>query len=155
MNIGQFKNVNGMLLGSVATATLHLPKLGLRPVESANERAPAFEIVALNPGRVWVQVGAVWEATNRSTGETFYQGRIDDPSLTEALPIALFRNDAENGPESYAVVWSRPQRRERDGFGGTSERRRPRQDDGFGTGNATADGQLANDPAMNDEVPSF
>ena len=54
MNIGQFKNVDGRFLGSVATATLHLPRLGLRPVESDNPRAPAFEIVTLNPGDVIV-----------------------------------------------------------------------------------------------------
>ena len=154
MNIGQFKNVNGMLLGSVATAALNLPRLGMKPVQSDNPRAPAFEIVALNPGKVWVQVGAVWEATS-GQGEVFYQGRIDDPSMSEPLPIALFRNDQDGGPEAYAVAWSRPQRRERDGFGGSAGKgeRRPRQDDGFGTGNADDNGQLANAGDIDDQIP--
>ena len=152
MNIGQFKNVNGMLLGSVATAALNLPRLGMKPVQSDNPRAPAYEIVALNPGKVWVQVGAVWEATS-GQGEVFYQGRIDDPSMSEPLPIALFRNDGADGVQAFAVAWSRPQRRERDGFGGTGERSKPRQDDGFGTGNATESGQLANAGDIDDQIP--
>src|SRR5687767_6561023 len=34
MNIGEFKNVNGRLMGSIATRTIDLPRIGLRPVES-------------------------------------------------------------------------------------------------------------------------
>ena len=40
MNIGSFKSVGGQLLGSVATATIDLARLGLRPVESTNDKAP-------------------------------------------------------------------------------------------------------------------
>ena len=153
MNIGSFKNTNGMLLGSVATATLHLPRLGMKPVESSNPRAPAFEIMAFNPvGKQWVQIGAVWEATSGNSGETFYQGRIDDPSMTAPLSIALFRSDRNGEPESYAIVWSRPQRREREGFGAdTAERSKAPAGDGF-EGNATDDGQLAR-AELDENVP--
>jgi len=70
MNIGEFKSNNGRLVGSIATRTIDLPKLGLRPVESDNDKAPVYEIVALNVGNRWVQVGALWEATEerRATG---------------------------------------------------------------------------------------
>ena len=112
MNIGEFNIRNGRLLGSIATRTIDLPRLGLRPVESDNDRAPVFEIIALNVGNRWVQVGALWEAVAKhTTGEVFLQGSIDDPGLAEPLPIALFGSD-EDG---YRVAWRRPQRR--DDFG--------------------------------------
>ena len=107
MNIGQFKSANGQLIGSIATATIDLARLGLRPVESDNERAPAYEIVTLNVARRWVQIGALWELTSNSTGEVFYQGKLDDPSLAEPLQITLFGNN----DEGFRVVWNRPQPR--------------------------------------------
>lgn len=146
MNIGQFKSANGQLIGSIATATIDLARLGLRPVESDNERAPAFEIVTLNVARRWVQIGALWELSSNSTGETFYQGKLDDPSLSEPLQITLFGNDEEG----FRVVWNRPQPR-RENMDGTRQTRRKANDDGFGTGNATDNGQLADA----DEVPAF
>ncbi|MBI0533033.1 DUF736 domain-containing protein [Sphingomonas sp. TX0522] len=152
MNIGQFKNVDGRFLGSVATATLHLPRLGLRPVESDNPRAPAFEIVTLNPGRVWVQIGALWEAST-GEGEVFYQGKLDDPSMADPLPIALFGNSEEG----YRVAWTRNTRRNRDNFDNGGQRRSQRRtDDGFGEGNATESGQLVGAGAgIDDEIPGF
>lgn len=112
MNIGEFANVDGRLLGSIATRTIDLPRIGLRPVESRNEKAPVFEVVALNVGKRWVQIGAVWEATSNATGEVFLQGNLDDPSLPEPLPIALFPSDKEG----YRVARRRRQRRDDLGF---------------------------------------
>lgn len=152
MNIGSFKSVNGQLLGSVATATIDLARLGLRPVDSTNERAPAFEIMVLNVAKRWVQIGALWEMTSNSSGESFYQGKLDDPSLPEPLQIMLF-GDAEEG---YRVVWNRPTaRRENLDGSRTGCRTRANTGDDF-AGNATADGQIAdanvNDP---DYVPQM
>ena len=45
MNIGEFRKVNGRLIGSIATRTIDLPKMGLRAVESDNPRAPKFEVI--------------------------------------------------------------------------------------------------------------
>jgi uncharacterized protein (DUF736 family) len=152
MNIGSFKSVNGQLLGTVATATIDLSRLGLRPVESTNERAPAFEIMVLNVAKRWVQIGALWEMTSNSSGESFYQGKLDDPSLPEPLQIMLF-GDVEEG---YRVVWNRPTAR-RENLDGSRTGRRTRANtaDDF-AGNATADGQIAdanvNDP---DYVPQM
>lgn len=152
MNIGSFKSVNGQLLGSVATATIDLARLGLRPVDSTNERAPAFEIMVLNVAKRWVQIGALWEMTSNSSGESFYQGKLDDPSLPEPLQIMLF-GDAEEG---YRVVWNRPTAR-RENLDGSRTGRRTRANTGDDfAGNATADGQIAdanvNDP---DYVPQM
>lgn len=107
MNIGEIrKNANGQLIGSVETLTI-TRTIGLRPVTSSNPRAPKFEIVALNDQRRWVIVGALFELSSNSTGESFYQGKIDDPSMAQPLYIAAFpRADG-----TMAVAWQRPRRR--------------------------------------------
>lgn len=154
MNIGEFKLVNNRLMGSIATRTIDLPRLGLRPVESNNDKAPAYEIVALNVGNRWVQVGALWDAVAKNTtGETFLQGSIDDPSLPEPLPIALFGTIEEG----MRVAWRRPQRR--DDFGmATRVGSRPEEQqagEGFGPSTAGNDGGLMGGSGRfdEDEVP--
>lgn len=152
MNIGEFNVRNGRLLGSIATRTIDLPRLGLRPVESDNDRAPVYEIVALNVGNRWVQLGALWEAVAKhTTGEIFFQGSIDDPSLPEPLPIALFGND-EDG---YRVAWRRPQRRDDFGPAVRSTRRAygGEEQGGFGDSTAGNDGALMTDQPVDDEIP--
>ncbi|WP_157217993.1 DUF736 domain-containing protein [Flavisphingomonas formosensis] len=155
MNIGEFKQSNGRLLGSIATRTIDLPRLGLRPVESDNDKAPVFEIVALNVGNRWVQIGALWEAVARNTtGEAFLQGSIDDPSLPEPLPIALFGSPAEG----MRVAWRRPQRRDDFGSAVRTGRRdyAAQQQEGFGDSTAGSDGDLMGAGAggpVDDEIP--
>ena len=155
MNIGEFNLNKGRIIGWIATRAIDLPKLALRPVESENELAPAYEIIAPNVGGRVVQVGALWEAVAKKTGEVFLQGNVDDPCMPEALPIALFGNDAEG----YRVAWRRPERR--DDFGPAV--RTPRGDapssrgDDYGFGGSTADehGGLTTDTAaadLDDEV---
>ncbi|WP_230771785.1 DUF736 domain-containing protein [Sphingomonas sp. Leaf4] len=139
MNIGEFKMVRGQLLGSVATVSIDLPRLGLNPTESENDRAPRFEIMAFN-GKRWVQIGALWEATSNASGEVFYQGRLDDPSMAEPLPVMLFGDETDG----YRVVWNRPTPR-RENFDGTRQNRRPRRDDDFGNGNVGNDGRMMAD----------
>lgn len=148
MNIGTFALKNGQLIGSIATLSVDLARLGLRPVQSANEKAPAFEIMALNVARKWVQVGALWEVTSNSTGEVFYQGSLDDPSLPEKMAIMLF-GDEEEG---FRVVWNRPAP-VRQNMDGTRQSRRRQRDDSFGEGNATEDGRIAQ--TEEDYVPEF
>jgi uncharacterized protein (DUF736 family) len=148
MNIGSFKSVNGQLLGSVATASIDLPRLGLRPLESDNDKAPAFEIMVLNVAKRWVQIGALWEATSNASGEVFYQGKLDDPSLSEPLQVMLFGNNEEG----FRVVWNRPAAR-RENLDGTRASRRNRAADPFGEGNATDSGQLSE--PQNDEIPAM
>ncbi len=151
MNIGEIKPVNGRLIGHIATRSIDLPRLGLRPVESTNERAPVFEIVALNVGQRWVQIGALWEATANKTGECFLQGSLDDPSLAEPLPIALFGSDAEG----YRVAWRR--RDALSGFGGGQRPERPAMGGeamgGFGASTASMDGSYMDGSDFDDEVP--
>ncbi len=154
MNIGEFKSVNGRLMGSIATRSIDLPQLGLREVQSQHERAPVYEIVALNVGNRWVQIGALWEAVAKhTTGEVFLQGTIDDPSLAEPLPIALFSSGDDGG---YRVAWRRPQ--PRDAFGPVS-RSAPRNTEGaagstgFGDSTAGADGGMMIASDLGDVIP--
>lgn len=155
MNIGEFKLNKGRVVGWIATRAIDLPKLALRPVESENELAPAFEIIAPNVGGRVVQVGALWEAVAKRTGEVFYQGNIDDPSMPEALPIALFGSIEEG----FRVAW---RRQERDDFGPAVRTTRDnppsgnRGDDyGFGDSTANENGELSGQNAaadLDDEV---
>ena len=149
MNIGQFKMVRGQLMGSVATVSIDLPRLGLNPIESQNDRAPRFEIMAYN-GKRWVQIGALWEATSHASGELFYQGRLDDPSMVEALPIMLFRDETDG----YNVVWNRPTQR-RENFDSTRQTRRAPRDHDFGTGNVADNGTVMADERELDDVAPF
>jgi uncharacterized protein (DUF736 family) len=153
MNIGEFKLSNGRLLGSIATRTIDLPRLGLRPVESDNDRAPLFEIVALNVGNRWVQIGALWEAVAKNTtGEAFLQGAIDDPSLPEPLPIALFGTEQDG----MRVAWRRPQRRDDFGPAIRTARREygAEPEGGFGDSTVGEGGALMGAAApLDDEIP--
>lgn len=150
MNIVEIKNVDGRLMGAIATRTIDLPRIGLRPVDSRNEKAPVFEVVAMNVGRRWVQIGALWEASSNATGETFLQGSLDDPNLSEPLPIALFGTDAEG----YRVAWRRPQRRDDFGSSARGARRDYGESGGGGFGDSTAGdgGEMSGsgDPVDND-----
>ncbi len=155
MNIGEFKLNKGRITGWIATRTIDLPKLALRPVESENELAPAFEIIAPNVGGRIVQVGALWEAVAKRTGEVFYQGNVDDPSMPEPLPIALFGSIEEG----FRAAW---RRQERDDFGPAIRTTRDnapsgnRGDDyGFGESTANENGELSSQGAaadLDDEV---
>lgn len=109
MNIGTIQcNDQGRLSGSLATVMVAM-RFALREVESANEKAPRFEILTRNTGGAFVQVGALWERASNETGECFLQGRIDDPSMPRPLPISAFKQ----ADGSYNLVWSRPRARRR------------------------------------------
>jgi uncharacterized protein (DUF736 family) len=153
MNIGEIRNVNGRLSGSIATRTIDLPRIGLRKVDSTNERAPVYEVIALNVARRWVQIGALWEAASKKTGEVFLAGNIDDPSLPEPLPVALFPTEGDG----YTIAWRRESVRAEFGGGfGTSTRNYDEraQDAGFGDSTADADGSLVGAGGdVDDDVP--
>lgn len=140
MNIGEIRNVNGRLTGAIATRTIDLPRIGLRKVDSTSDRAPVYEILALNVARRWVQIGALWEAFSKKTGEAFLAGSVDDPGLPEPLPVALF--PTEDG--GYTVAWRRETMRSEfaGGFGGAQRSYDERPQDGFGESTAGADGAM-------------
>lgn len=108
MNIGNLKaNADGVLIGRITTLSLTMT-IALRAVSSTNEKAPAYDVMALSADkRSWVKVGALWEYASTETGEMFLSGRLDDPSLDKPVDVGMFRQD----DGSYNVAWRRPQRR--------------------------------------------
>ncbi|WP_206245694.1 DUF736 domain-containing protein [Novosphingobium terrae] len=133
MNIGQITRRDngqngGVLIGRIDTLAISMT-IGLRLLNNPKPTAPKYEIMAKTRANTWVRVGALFEQEARSTGEIFYQGQIEDPSMDRPLSIALFRADQQDGPETYNIAWTR---------------RRPRQDltsapqQGDGLGESTA-----------------
>ena len=117
MNIGMIKkNAAGQLVGQVSTLAVSMT-IGLRAVISSHPAAPKFDVLALNAARNWISVGALFELVATKTGEAFYQGKIDDPTMDAPLYIACFRQ--EDG--SYAVAWRRNSGRRRDALDATDD----------------------------------
>ena len=153
MNIGNLKtNDEGIFVGRITTLAFSA-MVALREFNSDNEKAPAFEIMALSADRrSWVKVGALWQFASNETGEMFLSGRIDDPSLDKALDVALFNQD----DGSYNVAWRRPKAKRTlptatndenslpslPGFGEDAEEQRP-TGDGLGESTYSADQQQA------------
>ncbi len=108
MNIGTLtKNEAGIHMGRITTLQIAV-YIALSAVNSTNDKAPAFDVLALAADkRSWVKIGALWAFTSNSTGEEFLSGRIDDPSMEKAMEVQLFRQ--QDG--SYNVAWRRPVRR--------------------------------------------
>jgi uncharacterized protein (DUF736 family) len=156
MNIGMIKkNASGQLVGQVSTLAVSMT-IGLRAVTSTNPAAPKFDVLALNAARNWISVGALFELTATKTGEAFYQGKIDDPTMDAPLYIACFRQD----DGSYAVAWRRNNGRRRDALdtvdddgytGGDGAAERP-AGDGLGESTAPPRGGKARtkDPVSNE-----
>src|SRR3546814_11033676 len=89
--------------------------------------------MALTAARSWGKIGALFEQTIRSSGESFYQGRLDDPSMSSPMDNALFANN-EDG---YNISWTR--RRARQELPGGGAPAVP-PTDGGGDRDAPADG---------------
>ena len=153
MNIGSIKqNDAGIFVGKIATLTIAMT-IALREVQSSNPKAPKYEVLALSASRAWVRVGALFELFSNGTGESFLNGKIEDPSLAAPLYISAFRQ--EDG--SFNLVWSRPTRRRDaptdtvaadDGLPplpGADEPAAPAGGDGLGE--SSADGAFGSEPA--------
>lgn len=107
-NIG-FLNAdqNGKFIGKIETLAF-TNVIGIVPIAKTKENSPAFDVYAKASANNWVKIGALWEQTSRSSGESFYQGRIDDPSMARPMDIALFSN-REGG---FNIAWTRRRTRQ-------------------------------------------
>jgi len=102
--VGEFRNVNGQLLGFIASGEIDLQRARLTRISSNNPRAPKFEVEAINRNGRWVPYGALFEATAiHTTGEIFYSGELDDQSWRFPMQIALF-GTVEEG---FRASWRR------------------------------------------------
>src|SRR3546814_17565887 len=69
MNIGSIKqNEGGIFVGKIETLTIAMT-FALREVNSANPKAPKFEVLALSASRAWVPVGALFELVSNGLGD--------------------------------------------------------------------------------------
>ncbi|MGF7152104.1 uncharacterized protein (DUF736 family) [Sphingomonas zeicaulis] len=110
MNIGSMKqNDRGTYMGCISTLQF-TAAIALREVNSANERAPRYEVFALSAAREWVQIGALFELFSNKDGSAFLNGRLEDPSFEKPLYISAFHQP----DNSYNIVWSRPKDRAAD-----------------------------------------
>jgi len=124
--VGEFRNVNGNLVGYIASGDIDLPRARLRPIRSNNPRAPKFEVEALNRSGRWLPYGALFEAVAKnSTGEIFYAGELDDHGWRNPLQIALFGTV----DEGFRASWRRD-----DMDRPARSRNRDRDDDQYGDG---------------------
>lgn len=101
------RNERGAFVGKIETLAF-TNVVGLRPFNSNNPRAPKYEMMALTSARNWVPIGGMFEQTMKATGESFYQGRIDDPSMARPMDVALF--PTEDG--GFNVSWTRRRTRQ-------------------------------------------
>ena len=107
-NIGFLNKAdNGGYIGKIDTLAFS-NTIGLRRFTSPNPKAPTFEVMALTAAKSWVKIGALFEQSIRSSGESFFQGRIDDPSMSRPMDIALFAKE-EGG---YDIAWTRRRARQ-------------------------------------------
>lgn len=107
-NIGYInKTDEGGLVGKIDTLAFSAT-IGLRRFMSDNAKAPKYEVMALTAARTWVKIGALFEQSIRSSGESFYQGRIDDPSMSRPMDIALFAKEGGG----YDIAWTRRRARQ-------------------------------------------
>ena len=105
MNIGYLNATgNGGFVGRIETLAFR-NVVGLRPFQSRtnNPNAPKFDIMARVGNSDWLKIGAAFEQTIKTTGEVFYQGTIDDPSMAAPMNVAFFAN-ADGG---YNIAWTR------------------------------------------------
>jgi uncharacterized protein (DUF736 family) len=112
MNIGIIrKTARQELIGRIDTLDLNV-RVALRRVLSNNPDAPAYDVMASRDGRNWVKLGAVWAKNANATGEVFYVGSINDPSMTKPMRIALFGISKGEDAGGMAIVWDNGQNRQ-------------------------------------------
>jgi uncharacterized protein (DUF736 family) len=91
---------DGGWTGSIRTLTIDA-KLRLVPNDNRdNDNAPAFRVFV---GRT--RIGEAWPArTGGTSPKDYVRVRLDDPSLSEPLSVALFPSEDGNTAE---LVWTR------------------------------------------------
>jgi uncharacterized protein (DUF736 family) len=100
--IGSFKKVGNDFHGEIIT--LSLQAKGIRIVPETNrssEAAPSYRVYA---GRA--EIGAAWSKRS-DEGRNYLSLKLDDPSFNAPIYANLF---AEEGTESYILLWSRPRK---------------------------------------------
>ena len=94
--IGSFKSDTDGCAGTIKTLSLNA-KAALRPIESANDKAPAFRVFVGG-----AECGAAWKKTSRGD-RSYLSVKIDDPSFPSPIYAALLEGDKGE----HRLLWSR------------------------------------------------
>ena len=105
-NIGSFKKSGNDYTGSITTLSVQAKNVRIVPEENrSNDNAPSHRVFV---GKA--EIGAAW--TKRSNEGRDYLGvKLDDPSFTAPIYANLF---ADEGEDSFSLIWSRPSKRNGD-----------------------------------------
>ena len=96
--IGSFTRIDDGFAGSVKTLTLNVKSVKFVPVESDNEKGPAFRILS---GAT--EFGAAWKKTSRDQRD-YHSVKLDDPSFPAPIYASLVETDTKG---EFALIWSR------------------------------------------------
>ncbi|RUX45860.1 DUF736 domain-containing protein [Mesorhizobium sp. M4A.F.Ca.ET.050.02.1.1] len=92
--------------GEIVTLSLQAKKVRIVPdTRASGENAPSHRVLV---GRV--EIGAGWSKQSNE-GRAYLGLKLDDPSFTAPIYANLV---ADEGSQSYNLIWSRPNRRNGD-----------------------------------------
>lgn len=107
MRIGAFVAVDGGFAGHLHTLTLDIDLVLVPADPSDSENAPDYRVIAGEDDEAR-EIGAAWKHVGEKAG-AYVAIQIDDPAFVQPLRANLFQGDGNE----YALVWSRPARREK------------------------------------------
>lgn len=104
--IGTFKKSGNEYRGEIVTLSVQAREARIVPEATrANDNAPSHRVFV---GRA--EIGAAWQKTSNE-GREYLGLKLDDPSFTAPIYANLF---ADEEPDSYSLIWSRPNGRRGD-----------------------------------------
>jgi uncharacterized protein (DUF736 family) len=104
--IGTFKQIGeGEYVGNIATLQLGAQNVRIVTVTKVSDNAPSHRILL---GRI--EIGAGWQKRSEE-GREYLSVKLDDPSFNAPIYANLF---ADEGADTYSLIWSRPNRRSGD-----------------------------------------
>ena len=98
--IGSFTKTDAGFQGRIHMLNVDA-KARMVPAESANDRGPAFRILA-GPA----EIGAAWKRTSEA-GRDYYSVKLDDPTFQRPVYASLVEGEEADG---FNLIWSRPDR---------------------------------------------
>ncbi|RWA97724.1 MAG: DUF736 domain-containing protein [Mesorhizobium sp.] len=104
--IGNFQLAGEEFNGEIITLSLQAKKVRIVPdTRASGENAPSHRVLV---GRV--EFGAGWSKKSNE-GRAYLGLKLDDPSFTAPIYANLV---ADEGGQSYSLIWSRPNRQNGD-----------------------------------------
>ena len=104
--IGTFTKSGNAYTGEIVTLSVQAKNVRIVPEQNrTNEAAPSHRVFV---GRA--EIGAAWQKQSNE-GRDYLSVKLDDPSFTAPIYANLFDDE---GLDTYALIWSRPNGRRSD-----------------------------------------